>query len=217
MQHHPAGSTGPEAGPRPRLAALTLLLAYLVGVAWLALRPLDVLWVSPANLQPLVTIRADVERGPAEALRTIGAGMLRLAPLGVLLPLLGKRLGGPRFASLIRTGFVGGMIALAIEGLQTLVPSRVADVDTVILNTLGIMVAHQLCYALLRARVLGERPGHGVWLPAQRRRSPAREAAPERHMGRGRARRHASALATHGQGPLPPGERALSLRGVSRG
>ncbi|RBM04540.1 VanZ family protein [Streptomyces sp. PT12] len=217
MQHHPAGSTGPEAGPHPRLAALTLLLAYLVGVVWLALRPLDVLWVSPANLQPLATIRADVERGPGEALRTVGAGMLRLAPLGVLLPLLGKRLGGPRFASLIRTGFVGGMIALAIEGLQTLVPSRVADVDTVILNTLGIVVTHQLCYALLRARTLGERTGDGVWLPAQRRRSPGRDAAPERRMDQGRTRRGVAALAAHGQGPLPAGERALSLRGVSRG
>jgi VanZ family protein len=69
----------------------------------------------------------------------------------VLLPLLGRGLGGPRFASLARTGFVAAMIALAIEFLQSQVPSRVPDVDAVLLNTLGVAVTHQLCYGPLRA------------------------------------------------------------------
>ncbi|WP_053171226.1 VanZ family protein [Streptomyces sp. SBT349] len=188
MQHHPAGSTGPGAGPPPRLAALALLSAYLLFVTWAALRPLDVLWVSPGNVEPLATIRADLERGPEEATRTIGAGLVRLAPLGVLLPLLWQRLGGTRFASLFRTGFLGGMIALALEVGQSFVPSRVADVDTVILNTVGIALAHQLCYSRLRHRLLRE-PRQGARTPARRRATPPPAAAPERGADPGRAGR----------------------------
>ncbi|WP_326598706.1 VanZ family protein [Streptomyces sp. NBC_01803] len=133
------------------MTALVLLITYLVCVTGLALRPLEVLWVSPANLEPFATIRADIARGPAEAGRTVGAGLLRLAPLGVLLPLLGRRLGGPRFTSFRRTVFVGGMLSLALEFWQSLLPSRVADVDSIILNTAGVALAHLLCYGPLRA------------------------------------------------------------------
>ncbi|MDT0347215.1 VanZ family protein [Streptomyces litchfieldiae] len=170
MQHHPAAPIGPGVSPRVRVAALGLLAAYLLFVTWLALRPLNVMWVSPANVEPFATIRADFARGPAEAARTIGAGMLRMAPLGVLLPLLGRRLGGARFASLCRTVFAGGMISLALEFCQSLVPSRVADVDSIILNTLGVAVAHQLAYGRLRALVLrGPRPSPR---PSVRRLAP---------------------------------------------
>jgi VanZ like protein len=91
------------------------------------------------------------------ALRTIGNGLLRLAPLGVLLPLLGKRLGGRRFVSLGRTVFAGGMISLLIEWLQSLVPSRVADVDTIILNAAGIALTHLIAYGGLRALTMNHR------------------------------------------------------------
>jgi glycopeptide antibiotics resistance protein len=165
VRQHPAGSGEPirpatgdrdpshgtSVHPRVRVAALLLLAAYLAFVAWQSLRPLSVLWVSPANLQPFDTIRSDIERGPGEALDTIGSGMLRLAPLGVLLPLLGRRVGGHRWASLARTVFAGAMIALIIEWLQSLVPSRVSDVDTIILNTAGIALAHLLGYGRLRS------------------------------------------------------------------
>ncbi|TDC13656.1 VanZ family protein [Streptomyces sp. 8K308] len=132
------------------MTALVLLTIYLALTAYLSLRPLAVLWVSPANVEPLATIRAELRRGPEVAIPAIGAGMLRLAPLGVLLPLLGQRLGGPRFTSLCRTVFAGAMIALALEFCQSLVPSRTADVDTAILNALGIAVSHQLGYGVLR-------------------------------------------------------------------
>ncbi|WP_246108780.1 VanZ family protein [Streptomyces sedi] len=127
-----------------------LLCCYLLLVAWLALRPLTMLWVSPANLEPLSTIRADLARGPEEAGRTLAAGLLRLAPLGVLLPLVGARLGGGRMLSLTRTAFVGAMVSMALEGGQTLTPSRVCDIDSVLLNTLGVALTHQLCYGPLR-------------------------------------------------------------------
>jgi glycopeptide antibiotics resistance protein len=138
------------------VAALLLLAAYLAFIAWQSLRPLSVLWVSPTNLRPFDTIRADIERGPEEALRTVSSGLLRLAPLGVLLPLIGRRLGGRRFVSLGRTVFAGGMIALLIEWLQSLVPSRVADVDTIILNATGIALTHLIAYGGLRALTLND-------------------------------------------------------------
>jgi hypothetical protein len=156
VQQHPAASPGPGVSPRLRVLALALLTMYLLCVTWSALRPLEVLWVAPANVEPFATVRADAARGPEEAARTIGAGMIRLAPLGILLPLLGRHLGGPRFASLFRAVFAGGMIALGLEFCQSLVPSRVADVDSIILNTLGIALTHQLAYRRLRATTRGE-------------------------------------------------------------
>ncbi|MGK5532429.1 VanZ family protein [Streptomyces sp. URMC 129] len=141
------------------MTALVLLTAYLACVTWLALRPLEVLWVSPANLEPFATIRADIARGPAEAARAIGGGLLRLAPLGVLLPLLGRRLGGPRVTSFLRTVFAGGMLSLTLEFWQSQLPSRVADVDSVILDTLGIALAHLIGYGPLRAAARGSRAG----------------------------------------------------------
>ncbi|RMI45605.1 hypothetical protein EBN88_03035 [Streptomyces triticirhizae] len=108
------------------------------------------LWVSPANLEPLSTIRADLARGPEEAGRTLAAGLLRLAPLGVLLPLVGAQLGGGRLMSMARTVFVGAMVSLGLECAQTLTPSRVSDIDSVLLNTLGVALTHQFCYGLLR-------------------------------------------------------------------
>jgi hypothetical protein len=149
VQHHDAGSP-PGTSPRVRLAALAVLVAFLAVTAWLALRPLAVLWVSPANLDPFATIRADLADGPVRAARTLGSGMVRLAPLGVLLPLLARDLGGGRFRSLSRTVAAGAAVSFALEFCQSLVPSRVADVDTVILNTVGVALAHQLAYGPLR-------------------------------------------------------------------
>ena len=47
------GSVGGSAALRIRAAGGVLLVAHLAFVAWLTLRPLDVPWVTPANLQPL--------------------------------------------------------------------------------------------------------------------------------------------------------------------
>ncbi|WP_158920283.1 VanZ family protein [Streptomyces sp. NBRC 109706] len=140
----------PEVSPALRVGALVSLLVYLALATWLAMRSLTVLWVSPGNLEPLATIRTDIERGPVEAARTLGAGLVRLAPLGALLPLLGAHLGGGRLGSLARTAFTGAMVSLTLECGQTLAPSRVFDIDSVLLNTLGVALAHQLCYGLLR-------------------------------------------------------------------
>lgn len=81
---------------RFRAAGVSLLLAHLLLVGWLTLRPLDVPWMGASNLRPFAGIRADLSLGPVEAARRIGEGLLLLAPLGVLLPMAGGGSPSPR-------------------------------------------------------------------------------------------------------------------------
>ncbi|MET9431908.1 MULTISPECIES: VanZ family protein [unclassified Streptomyces] len=136
-----------------RAAGFVLLLAHLVLVGWLTLRPLDVMWVNADNLEPLAGIKADLALGPAEAARRIAEGLLLLAPLGVLLPVAGGRLDVSPWASLARTVAAGALVSLAIELLQTVVPGRVVDVDALLLNTAGVALAHLAVVPAARARL----------------------------------------------------------------
>ena len=163
------GSIGGSAAIRLRATGIVLLVAHLVFVAWVTLRPLDVPWVMPANLHPFAGIRADLRLGPAEAARRIGEGLGLLAPLGVLLPLAHGRLRVSPLASLIRTVAVGALLSLAIELLQTGVPGQVPDVDSLLLNTMGVGLAHAAVVPAARA-----------WL---RRRSAGRQGAAMRPDG----------------------------------
>jgi glycopeptide antibiotics resistance protein len=126
-----------------RVTGLLLLVAHLLIVAWLTLRPRTVPWVSATNLEPLATIRAELAYGPSwEAVQHLGGSVLLLAPLGVLLPLSAGRLNVSPLVSLTRTVFAGAMISLAIELLQSGVPGRVPDIDAVLLGSLGVALAH---------------------------------------------------------------------------
>ncbi|MFJ5776851.1 VanZ family protein [Streptomyces sp. NPDC093094] len=147
------GSMGGSAAFRIRVTGGVLLVAHLVFVAWFALRPLDVPWVMPANLRPLAGIRADLALGWPEAARRIGEGLALLAPLGVLLPVASGRLAVSPLGSLLRTAAAGALISLAVELLQTGVPGQVVDVDSLLLNTLGVMLAHLAVVPLGRARL----------------------------------------------------------------
>ncbi len=100
VQRHGSGGS---AAIRYRVAGLVLLFVHLAIVGWLTLRPLDVMWVTAANWEPLAGIRADLAQGPVEAARRIAGGLLLLAPLGVLLPLADARLDVALWASLLRT------------------------------------------------------------------------------------------------------------------
>lgn len=179
---------------RTRLAAGLLLTLQLGLVGWLALRPLTVTWVEPENLRPLVTIREAWHAGPETAARLFAAGVLPLAPLGVLLPALGRRLGGSRFVSFVRTVFVGAMIALLMQLLVSLAPSRVADVDHVLLGTVGVALVHLLCYGRLRSMLLRVPP------PAPAPRAALGQEAPARRSGRGRRTRRARSAAARRRG-----------------
>ncbi|MFE7131635.1 VanZ family protein [Streptomyces sp. NPDC057638] len=146
-------STRGDAAIRVRRVGVVLLLAHLLSVGWLTLRPLDVPWVTAPNLELFAGIRAQLELGPAEAVRRIGGGLLLLAPLGVLLPMAGGRVWASPVASLVRTVTAGALLSLLIELAQTGVPGRVLDVDTPLLNTVGVALAHLLVVPASRARL----------------------------------------------------------------
>ncbi|EST28478.1 hypothetical protein M877_14255 [Streptomyces niveus NCIMB 11891] len=135
------------------MAGVILLLVHLLLVAWLTLRPLDVVWMTAANFEPLAGIKADLALGPLQAVRRIGGGLLLLAPLGVLLPMAGGKLNVSPLASLTRTMAAGAFISLGIELLQTGIPGQVVDVDSLLLNTVGVGLAHLLVVPAGRARL----------------------------------------------------------------
>ncbi|MFF2327775.1 MULTISPECIES: VanZ family protein [unclassified Streptomyces] len=145
--------SGNHVAIRFRAVGVSLLLAHLLCVGWLMLRPLDVPWTTASNLQPLAGIRADLSLGPVEATRRIGEGLLLLAPLGVLLPMAGGRLFVSPWASMARTAAAGALISLTIELAQTGVPGQVVDVDSPLLNTTGVVLAHLLVVPMCRARL----------------------------------------------------------------
>ncbi|MFD8923349.1 VanZ family protein [Streptomyces sp. NPDC059569] len=135
------------------MAGFALLLLHLMVVGWVTLRPLDVMWVNAANLTPFAGIKADLALGPVQGARRIGEGLLLLAPLGVLLPMVDGRLFVSGWASMARTVTAGAMISLGIELLQTGVPGRVVDVDALLLNTTGVALAHLVVVPAGRARL----------------------------------------------------------------
>ncbi|WP_200301949.1 VanZ family protein [Streptomyces adelaidensis] len=145
------GTNGGSAGIRVRAAGGVLLAVHLAVVAWITLRPLDVTWMSPANLRPFAGIRADLALGWPEAAHRIGAGLALLAPLGVLLPMVHGRLAGSPLASLARSVAAGALLSLAIELLQTGVPGQVVDIDSILLNTVGVGLAHLAVVPLVRS------------------------------------------------------------------
>ncbi|MFI1885650.1 VanZ family protein [Streptomyces jumonjinensis] len=189
-----------------RVAGAVLLLAHLLLVGWLTLRPLDVPWVTAANLEPLAGIKADLALGPVEAARQIGGPLLLLAPLGVLLPMAGGRLTVSPLASLARTAAAGAMISLGIELLQTGVPGRVLDVDSLLLNTAGVTVAHLLVVPVGRARLRrrgADRPARPTALPSTRTTTASTMLPVGRLGARGtRPAPRAGARPSGGPGPL---------------
>ncbi|MGW3568521.1 VanZ family protein [Streptomyces sp. NPDC000941] len=161
MQGH--GSGRHRAAFRFRAAGFVLLAAHLAYVCWLTLRPLSAPWVTAVTLEPLATIRADLALGPWEATRSIGGGLLLLAPLGVLLPLAGGRVTVYPLASFVRTVFTGAMISLTMALVHSELTGQIMNVDTVLLNTAGVALAHLAVVPAVRS-----------WL---RRRADRRRAA----------------------------------------
>lgn len=147
------GRFGRRAAFRYRAAGLLLLVAHLAFVCWLTLRPLTVPWVTAETLEPLGAIRADLALTPWAAVRSIGGGLLLLAPLGVLLPLAAGRVDAYPFASFVRTTFTGAMTAMAIALLRSEVTGQIVSVDALLLNTVGVALAHLLVVPAVRALV----------------------------------------------------------------
>ncbi|KUJ66904.1 hypothetical protein ACZ90_31155 [Streptomyces albus subsp. albus] len=134
--------SGRRAAFRYRAAGVVLVVAYLAFVCWLSARPVSVPWVASETVEPLGTIRSDLALGPWEAARSLGGGLLLLAPLGVLLPLAGGRVETSGFTSLARTVFTGAMVSLVIGMSHSQATGQVISMDGLLLNTTGVALAH---------------------------------------------------------------------------
>lgn len=150
VQHH---GRGDRTAHRIRATGLVLLFAHLLLVGWVTLRPLAVPWVTPPNLRPLTTIRAELAAGPWEAAQGLAGSLLLLLPLGPLLPVVKRQLTGSWTVSFVRTVGTGLLVSVAIALLQTDVPGRTFDVDRLLLNAAGVAIGHLLLVPPLRARV----------------------------------------------------------------
>lgn len=125
-----------------------IVLAVLVGLAFCAV--LAYVTLSPQhgaqgevteNTSPGASIKLYLDRPEVRsAVLEIGGNLMLLAPLGVLLPMIFRRLCGA-----VRVLVCCGLISLAIETIQgTLISGRAFDIDDVILNTLGAVGAYVL-------------------------------------------------------------------------
>ena len=112
--------------------ASILLLIYLIVLGNLTLFRFH--QVNPDhNLVPGRTILHDLGHGGAELVINTLGNIVATLPLGALLPIVLPR----RFSSAIRVAVAAFLTSLLIEVTQYCLGRRVADVDDLILNTLG--------------------------------------------------------------------------------
>ncbi|GDY54324.1 hypothetical protein SVIO_049470 [Streptomyces violaceusniger] len=71
----------------------------------------------------------------------------------MLLPLAGGRVEAYPLASLVRTAFTGAMVAMGFALLRSEVTGQIMNVDTVLLNTVGVALVHVLVVPAVRARL----------------------------------------------------------------
>jgi glycopeptide antibiotics resistance protein len=126
-----------------RIFAARMMVAYLMVLFALTLgmfyHP-----KAPRNFVPFRSIEHDVKAGGSEFVVNFLGNVAAFVPMGWLLPsLLGRR----RLA--LRVAGLSLALSLLVEVLQGISGRRVADVDDVILNTLGGLV------------------GYGFWLVAE--------------------------------------------------
>ncbi|WP_433226394.1 VanZ family protein [Actinomadura formosensis] len=120
--------------------ALGLLGVFFYVAFKLTLTPVHDKGQAGGNTDPGDSLRFYMDRPTKEALLQIGGNLALLAPLGILLPLVWTTLRGP-----IRLALVTGVLSLAIETVQgTLVMGRAFDIDDVILNVAGVVLAYLL-------------------------------------------------------------------------
>ncbi|MCZ7416956.1 VanZ family protein [Streptomyces sp. WMMC897] len=194
--HRRTGRAEGRAAVRLRTTGRVVLGGYLLAVGLATLRPRTVPWVEPANLTPFDTIRSVWLGGAAEAVLSLGTGLLLLAPLGVLLP-LAAGMPAPRVLTFVRTVSVTAVLSLGIEVARTTVPGQSADVDALILNATGAGLVHALLYPVVRRRVRravrtsaaegdgdeGEGPAGGGRAALRRREEPSGRGVPSRGEG----------------------------------
>jgi glycopeptide antibiotics resistance protein len=168
-----------------RAVGLVLAAAHIALVGWWVLRPHYAPWVAAPNLRPFATIQADLALPGLTGLRRLALGLGLLAPLGVLLPMVGARLYASAFVSFLRTVFAALMVSLVIEFAQTVVPGQIFDVDALLLNTTGAALAYLAVVPAARRglrRRRAEREAYAEHVPAAERTAGAQ--SPTRRISR---------------------------------
>ncbi|GAA2588689.1 VanZ family protein [Actinomadura fulvescens] len=140
------------------LLALGVLALFSYVAFQLTLTPIHDNGQAGGNTDPGRSLRFYLDQPPRDALIQLGGNLMLLAPLGVLLPVVSTRLRGP-----LRLFVVGGLVSLAIESTQgLLVEGRAFDVDDVILNAAGVVLAYLLAGRKVSHVARGRRQGsHG--------------------------------------------------------
>ncbi|WP_245667529.1 VanZ family protein [Actinomadura macra] len=138
-----------------RVVAVTIALGFLLVFCYIAFRltltPVRDNGQAGGNTDPGRSLRFYMDRPIKEAVLQMGGNLVLLAPLGVLLPIVWVSLRGP-----IRLALLTGMFSLAIETVQgTVVIGRAFDVDDVILNVAGVVLAYLLLGRKLSKSVRG--------------------------------------------------------------
>lgn len=133
------------------IVALGFLGVFFYFAFKLTLTPVDDNGQAGGNTDPGRSLRFYMDQPTKDALLQIGGNVVLLAPLGVLLPLVWTTLRGP-----VRLALVSGMLSLAIETVQgTFVMGRAFDVDDVILNVAGVVLAYLLIGRKLSLKLRG--------------------------------------------------------------
>ncbi|WP_441251675.1 VanZ family protein [Kitasatospora sp. McL0602] len=150
--------SAPAVSPRLRAVGVALLALHLCLLTWLSLRPLAVGWTYPANLTPFASVGQAFRLGGLAGAEQLAAGLLPLAPLGLLLPLAGGRLRAPMLLSFLRTVGGAALLATGLEIFEGWTPGHVLNVDDIVLGTLGVALCHLSLVPLSRAVLLRRLP-----------------------------------------------------------
>lgn len=135
------------------LAAIVIVV-FLGVLAYVTLTPLPhAVGQAGGNTHPGWSIRQYLDRADIRAAITqLGGNVLLLAPLGALLPVVGRR-----FRHWYVVTGVCAVVSLVIEGVQgVFIVGRAFDIDDVMLNTLGGLLAYAFVGRFL-ARIVPER------------------------------------------------------------
>jgi VanZ like family len=122
-----------------------IALIALAGFGYLAARltftPIDDGGQAVGNTDIGRSLRFYLDRPSVkQAVLQVGGNLVLLAPLGVLLPVAFARLRG-----VLRMAVVAALVSLAVEITQgTLIRGRAFDIDDVILNIAGVVLAYLL-------------------------------------------------------------------------
>lgn len=122
------------------MIALAILGVFFYFAFRLTLTPVHDNGQAGGNLHPGRSLRFYMNRPTKEAFLQIGGNLALLAPLGVLLPIVWTSLRGP-----LRLALLTGVLSLIIETVQgAVVMGRAFDIDDVILNVTGVVIAYFL-------------------------------------------------------------------------